>query len=234
MNRPTMSIPNLRTLGRGARGPFAGCFQLIVASVVLAIAASVSSTGASAAALSAALVDELQPLYPDSRIEEVALAEPVRLDVARGTIAGVHLLLCDLPADVRLQVEAVGSDAWPTTGVQFYRLLDVPVEINSGLHTRTEKWDGRRNPHVIRRAPFRIFEVLRPLEPEERTAGSVVALAAQVVVPADTKPGDYDLEITVRAGKIRAEANEKALGMLTDEQKKKYEGFKGKEFKIEG
>jgi hypothetical protein len=55
-----------------------------------------------------------------------------------------------------------------------------------------------------------------------------------VVVPADTKPGDYDLEITVRAGKIRAEANEKALGMLTDEQKKKYEGFKGKEFKIEG
>jgi len=39
-------------------------------------------------------------------------------------------------------------------------------------------------------------------------------------------------EIREKIGKIRAEANKAAVAMLDDEQKKKYEGFKGEEFKI--
>ena len=41
-------------------------------------------------------------------------------------------------------------------------------------------------------------------------------------------------EIREKIGKIRAESNEKALGLLTDEQKEQYAKFKGEEFKIAG
>jgi len=161
---------------------------------------------AGAAGLRAAFVDELRPLYPDSRIEEAAMAEPVRIDAARGTIAGVHILLRDVSPDASLQVEAAGSDGWPAAAVRFYHLLDVPVEINSGLHSRTEKWDGKRNPYVIRRAPFRIFEVLKPFEAQARAGAAVVALAVQVdTIPRDAKPGDYPLQIAIRIGSERTE-----------------------------
>ena len=129
------------------------------------------------------------------------MAEPVCLDAARGTIAGVHLLLRDLPPEAALEVEVTAPDAWPASAMRFYRLLDVPVEVNSGLSSRTEKWDGKQNPNVIRRAPFRIFEVLQPLKPKTPTGSAVVALAVQVdVIPADAKPGDYTVSVTIRAG----------------------------------
>jgi len=129
------------------------------------------------------------------------MAEPVCLDAARGSIAGVHLLLRDVPPDAALEVEATGPDVWPSAAMRFYRLLDVPVEVNSGLNSRTEKFDGKRNTYVIRRAPFRIFEVLQPLEPNAKTGASVVALAAQVdAIPGSAKPGDYTMSIAIRAG----------------------------------
>ena len=151
--------------------------------------------------MQAVFVDELEPLYPDSKAGEVAMAEPLRIDAARGSIAGVHILLQDVPPDVSLEVEATGPPAWPAAAMRFHRLLDVPVENNSGLSSRTEKWDGKQNPHVIRRAPFRIYEVLQPLEPKALTGTSALALAAQIDgIPADAKPGDYEMNIVIRAG----------------------------------
>ena len=159
------------------------------------------SAVAGAAGLQAVFVDELVPLYPDSTAAEVAMAEPLCLDAARGSIAGVHILVRDVPPDASLQVEATGPGGWPAAALRFYRLLDVPVEVNSGLNSRTEKFDGKHNPRVIRRAPFRIFEVLQPLEPKAKTGASVVALAAQVDgIPVGTKPGDYGVRIVIRAG----------------------------------
>lgn len=156
---------------------------------------------AGAAGFQASFVDELEPLYPDSKSAGVAMAEPLRIDAARGTIAGVHLLLSDVPADAALEVEAGGADTWPASALRFYRLLDVPVEVNSGRSSRTEKWDGKQNTHVIRRAPFRIFEVLQPLEAKSPSGSSVLALAAQVDgIPADARPGDYPVRISIRAG----------------------------------
>ena len=47
--------------------------------------------------------------------------------------------------------------------VDFSEVLSVPVEQNTGLDSRTELFKGLINPHVIRRAPFEIFEVIKPL-----------------------------------------------------------------------
>ena len=45
----------------------------------------------------------------------------------------------------------------------FSEVLDVPVEQNTGLDSRTEQFKGKINPYVIRRAPFKIFEIINPL-----------------------------------------------------------------------
>jgi hypothetical protein len=159
------------------------------------------SGGAKAAAgFCAGFVDELEPLYPDSRLEEVALPEPLILDAARGTIAGVHVLVEDLPKDILLGVKPDRLDFWPAKAMHFFRLIDVPVEVNTGLNSRTEKYDGKRNPYVIRRAPFRIFEVLEPVASEIRIDTPTVALSVQIDVPSDVKPGDYEVGIVINAG----------------------------------
>lgn len=152
----------------------------------------------------AAFADELTPLYPDSRIEDVSLPEPVVLDAARGTIAGVHLLIRDLPANRPVGIELSNPGAWPSKAVRIYRLLAVPVEINSGLHSRTEKWDGEYNPYVIRRAPFRVYDVMKPVNSPVDIADSVAAFALEIKVPASIRPGGYGFRISINAGNQKA------------------------------
>ena len=43
-------------------------------------------------------------------------------------------------------------------------LIAVPVEENTGLDSRTEQFKGIKNPYVIRRAPFRVYEVIKPID----------------------------------------------------------------------
>ena len=43
------------------------------------------------------------------------------------------------------------------------RLHSVPVEENTGLGSRTEQFEGVTNPHVVRRAPFHVFDPIEPL-----------------------------------------------------------------------
>jgi len=147
-----------------------------------------------AAGQQAALFDELEPLYPDGDLDrgaaELILAAP------RGAPAGVHVLVSGLPAGAEL--------AWRCEGVQAYRLVDVPVEQNTGIDGRTEAWRKKENPHVIRRAPFRVFEVLEPIE--GRVAASedgVLALRFEVDVAAEAEPGSRVLPIELRCGEWR-------------------------------
>ncbi len=151
----------------------------------------------------AAFADELTPLYPDSRIESVALPEPVVLDAARGTIAGVHLFFKGLRPNNKIGVRVRALDAWPSPSVEIYQLLAVPVEINSGLHSRTEKWDGEYNPYVIRRAPFGVYDVMKPVGGPVAAADSVAAFAIEMNVPVNVKPGRYGFRIVVQSGEKR-------------------------------
>ena len=166
--------------------------------ILVMLFGALTPSGASAG-FRAAFVDELTPLYPDSRIKEVALQEPIVLDAARGTFAGVHILVTDLRPNEPLNVEVRKSKRWPSESVGIYQLLSVPVEINSGLLSRTEKWDGQFNPYVIRRAPFRVYDVMKPIKSRIDVDDSVAAIAFEVKVPRDMEPGEYGLEVILRA-----------------------------------
>lgn len=125
----------------------------------------------------AGLFDELESLYPDT--PAVGGAAEYQTAAAGGTYAGVHIMLDGLTPGmpVAIRVEGFSADlslekaekesltlqmkghpaAW-----KLFELLALPVEVNSGATDRTEWLDGQFNPHVVRRAPFSVYDVLRP------------------------------------------------------------------------
>jgi hypothetical protein len=149
----------------------------------------------------AVLVPELREIYPDSKPEEIGTAS-LQLHTPRGVPLGVHLLLegGDPAAEITFRVtEGEGS----VEGASWYRLIDVPVEENTGLVSRTERWDGERNPHVIRRAPFRVFEVLKPVHSPILTDASTVALRLEIPIASDAPPGEGCFEVEIERGEER-------------------------------
>lgn len=104
------------------------------------------------------LFDELAPLYPDTEIGQEVTA--MTLHAPRGGVLGVNLLLKSEGNHDILKLKHNFGTLFEE--VATYQLIDVPVEENTGLDSRTEQYKGDRNPHVIRSAPFTVYEVLKP------------------------------------------------------------------------
>jgi|GEM_PF-19437 len=173
---------------------------------IIGLAASVLLAGfclhpAPALAQEAALFHELVELFPDS--DPQTGSSSITIHTARGVPAGVHLLVGGLPSGGRVHWTVThGGDTVDTACT--YRLIDVPVEQNTGLSSRTEIFDKRKNPHVIRDAPFRIFEVLEPVDSGiEAGDGSVLALRFEVPIFTDCAVGPCDYTITLSSGSWR-------------------------------
>jgi hypothetical protein len=142
------------------------------------------------------LVDPLEPVFPDSN-NVAPYSTRYEADFPSGTSADVHLLLKVRPGDTlsysaTLLGKIVPVGCWSV-------MIDVPVEQNTGLDSRTEMFTGQTNPYVIRRAPFRIFEALQPLVSPTIVTHSAFA-AVRLSIPAEEipLPGTYNIEIIVR------------------------------------
>jgi len=150
----------------------------------------------------ASLTDSLQPLFADSRVG----AAPVRsatVDVARGAVAAVHVLLNDLgPAD-RVAISLCRGGR-VETDARWFRLRAVPVEVNTGPVGFVER--GRqRNRHVIRRAPFRVYDAMEPIGSSLQAGGPTAALRVEVPIGRAARPGRRDYCIELRCGGDRAQ-----------------------------
>lgn len=117
----------------------------------------------------AALFDELTPIYPDTNPAEGTSA--YRVAGANGTYAGVHIVLRGLTPGIPVSVDVQG----PHGSYKLFELRALPVEVNTGAKQRTEYLKNDVNEHVIRRAPFMIYDVLDPFynifQPQYTTAG---------------------------------------------------------------
>ena len=142
------------------------------------------------------LVDPLEPVFPDSN-DVRRWGQHSEADFPSGTPADVLVLLTVSPGE-SFSVSAVLSGIQLPPGC-WSRLLDVPVEQNTGLEGRTEAFTNQRNPYVIRRAPFRIYEALQPLQAATVTAGNTYT-ALRLAVPPEmlAAPGTYRVEITAK------------------------------------
>ena len=164
----------------------------------IAVALLAASCSLPAIGQQAALFDELTVLCPDSNTESGV--DCFAGDTARGVPAGVHALVTGLPAGatVRWSLTLNGD---PVTKARAFRLIDVPVEQNTGLGSRTELWDGKKNPHVIRRAPFRVFEVLEPIRGAARASDAgVLALRVEVPIARNAEAESRVYELMLAAG----------------------------------
>jgi hypothetical protein len=134
------------------------------------------------------LVDEVQELFPDTRLDP-----PVKrllLHAPRNTAAGVHVLITGLIGTEKITFSELDGTGRPTPGTRWYRLIDVPVAENTGLDRNTEKYSGMKNPYVIRRAPFRIYDPFRPVSSPVTAESSSVAFRIEIPIDEASKPGE--------------------------------------------
>lgn len=162
----------------------------------------------------AELRDSLEFLYADSEVGRVPCGSSGRttpsLDVARGGTIAVHVLLNGLEkgAAVRLALREKGRGV---RGAEWFHLVDVPVEANTGLLGFTEQSmgeDNRPNPHVARRAPFRVYDAMEPVGSTLKATAPTQALRLHLPVAPEARPGARTFVIEVRAG---GEVSELAL-----------------------
>lgn len=134
------------------------------------------------------LIDEVQELFPDTRLDH-----PVKrlvLHAPRNTVTGVHVLITGLRGTEKITFSESDETGRSTPEVRWYRLIDVPVAENTGLDRNTEKYSGKINPYVIRRAPFRIYDPFRPVTSPVTAESSAVGLRVEMPIDAAETPRD--------------------------------------------
>mgnify|MGYP000256472923 CR=1 FL=1 len=114
------------------------------------------------------IVDPLEPIYPDKN-DLKAYSTKWKTDIPKHSIAEAHVLL-KLPIGDSFTVSA--SKNGKAIENVWSALIDVPVEQNTGIDSRTEQYINKINPYVVRRAPFRVFEVIQPIKKEKLTVAS--------------------------------------------------------------
>ena len=85
-------------------------------------------------------------------------------DAPAGGVADVNILVEDAARGEPLRYSSDAPEG------EFFRLVDVPVERNTGPEAFAERDGGPRNEFVTRRAPFRVFDAMRPLDGEPVTS----------------------------------------------------------------
>jgi hypothetical protein len=144
------------------------------------------------------LFDEAQELFPDSRLDK-----PVKrlvVHTPRNTRVGVHVMITGLQGREKIAFAESDETSKPTPGVQWYRFIDVPVTENTGLDRNTEKYSGMKNPYVIRRAPFRIYDPFLPVASPIPAESASVALRVEMPVDSAVSPGEYTHRLTITVG----------------------------------
>ena len=140
------------------------------------------------------LVDPLQPIFPDSN-DLSNYSANWATEFPSGTIADVHLV-AELPLGNEYKISAsLNGNGFKSN---FYELIDVPVEQNTGLDSRTEIYTDQKNPYVIRRAPFRIYEAIKPLK-ENRFFAKNKFTALRLEIPENLieEINNYSVEIKI-------------------------------------
>lgn len=141
------------------------------------------------------LFDELEALYPDTHAANGE--KTYRISSASGSYAGVHIMISGVHPGECITFEVKG----PHRQYKLFELVPVPVEENTGIESRTELLDGVYNPYTIRRAPFMIYEALKPMRNILLTKASTVAVAFREQVSV-TEMEEHQWEIYVTAGQM--------------------------------
>jgi hypothetical protein len=134
------------------------------------------------------LIDEVKELFPDTKLDRPVTR--LTVDVPRNSIAGVHVMITGLRGSEKIGLKVSDDRGASTPGVRWYRMIDVPVLENSGVDRNTEKYSGKVNPYVIRRAPFRIYDPLKPVQSPVLADSASLALRLEIPIDSTSAPGE--------------------------------------------
>ncbi|MEG0768053.1 MAG: hypothetical protein RR482_10080, partial [Clostridia bacterium] len=124
----------------------------------------------------ARLYDELEALYPDMQKNDGV--ESYTVSAANGMVAGVHILLTGLTPGLPVHCEVEG----PHTAFKVFELKAVPVEVNTGARLRSAYLHDDINETLLRKAPFYIYDVLKPIYNLLLPTSVTAALALKTLV----------------------------------------------------
>jgi Glycoside hydrolase 123, catalytic domain len=141
------------------------------------------------------LFDEVQELFPDTKLHQPV--KRLEVQAPRNTVAGVHVLITGLRGMETIAFSESDETGNPTQGTRWYRLIDVPVAENTGLDRNTEKYSGMKNPFVIRRAPFRIYDPFRPVKSPITAESTSVALRLEIPIDSAASPRAYRHRLSI-------------------------------------
>ncbi len=149
------------------------------------------------------IVDPLEAIYPD--VNDISnYKNKWKGDFPLGVIADAHVLI-KMPTGTSFKIMAL-LDEKSLDSNCLSRLLDVPVEQNTGLDSRTEQFINKINPYVIRRAPFRIFEVIEPVQDQNYITDSEYTAFRLNILPALTAhKGVHKIRIKVQSDRLNYE-----------------------------
>ena len=141
-------------------------------------------------------------LYPDSAHSALS---GISLHLPRGGHDGAQLLGGILSGTLSAVLRWDGGRG---PSVRLYRLLPVGVNENTSptLMTTTDYESCRE--FVTRKAPFEVFDALKPLTEPEMPDGTRLALYLCAEAAADETPGEYSGTLTVTVGADKAELSE--------------------------
>lgn len=145
------------------------------------------------------LVDPLTPIYPDNN-DFSGASNQYALDFPGNSFADVHVVIKGSGNGV---TPSANCDGKPVPSQYWSRLGAVPVDQNTGLESRTERWDGKNNPYVIRKAPFNVYDVIYPMGNQNvPDAGQVNYPAWRLSIPTSffKGPGTYKVNIQMKGG----------------------------------
>lgn len=147
------------------------------------------------------LCDSLEWLYPDSKVADKPALE-LACDCPANGVADVNVLFNGLdtgrPLQFSASIEAVDQGV-SEYDCRFFRLVDVPVEKNTGPGNFAEVDGGPKNEFVTRRAPFRVYDAMEPLEGDSvLPAAKTMALRFRAVF---SEAGTYRATLKFSQGK---------------------------------
>jgi hypothetical protein len=133
-------------------------------------------------------------LYPDTPMPD-SPSQAIDLDAARGARTGFQVLLRGLKEGAPLEISFDGR-----VSPEVYQLVDVNVPENSGPPCSAIPPDKPTPDYVVRKAPYRVFEALRPLRKGDTARGGTDALYVSFRIPPDAAPGRYDGKMRIQTG----------------------------------
>lgn len=153
-----------------------------------------ASTGGLAQPIEFHVVSANEWLYPDTPIP----ASPVHkmdLHVPRGGRTGFQILIRGIQKGEPIQWNFQGEPS-----PELFQLVDVNVPENSGPPCSAIPPDQPTPEYVIRKAPYRVYDALRPLGKGDLTRNQTEGLYASFRIPADSVPGQKQGILQIQVG----------------------------------